>query len=59
MRKEGLDLHNGPFEEENVRQLMEWDAPLLLASKVSSSNNGVRQNILGALRLLLDKQFRE
>jgi len=47
-------IRNNP---ENTEQLMEWDGPLLLARNISSHNGGVKQNVAGALRLLLDTQF--
>lgn len=36
---------------------MMWDGPLLLSRNIFAENDGVKQNVLGALRLLLDKQF--
>ena len=44
---------------DNIRQLMEWDGPLLLVRNIETENDGVKQNVLGALRLLLEKQFGE
>lgn len=43
--------------DENITFILEWDAPLLLANNIFSTSVGVKQNTLGALYLLLDKQF--
>lgn len=42
----------------NCTTLTEWDGPLLLCRHIFSHNGGVKQNICGALHILLENQFR-